>query len=91
MNVLHYINNLRREGAQVMVGNLVTATDNSQINYSICVRQPGGSLAAELGEQGIDVAEPSQYFGFRSMRQSVSFLKLSCGINGPVPKKIASI
>jgi glycosyltransferase involved in cell wall biosynthesis len=78
MNVLHYIDNLRREGAQVMVGNLVTAADKSQINYSVCVRQPGDSLAAELGEQGIDVAGPSQYFGFRSMRQSVSFLKQIC-------------
>ena len=78
MNVLHYINNLRREGAQVMVANLVTARDKSQINYSVCVRQPGGSLVAELCEQGIDVAEPAQYFGFRSMRQSVRYLKQIC-------------
>jgi len=81
MNVLHYINNLNREGAQVMVSNLVTAADKSQINYSICVRQPGGSLAAELREQGVDVVEPLQYFGFRSMRQSVIFLKQVCSEN----------
>lgn len=78
MNILHYINNLRREGAQVMVANLVTARDKSQINYSVCVRQPGGSLVAELCEQGIDVAEPAQYFGFRSMRESVRYLKQVC-------------
>ena len=81
MNVLHFINNLDREGAQVMLSNLVTAADKGQINYCICVRQPGGSLVAELRQQGVLVFEPTQYFGFRSMFQSVSFLKQVCGEN----------
>ncbi len=64
-----------------MVSNLVAAADKVQINYSICVRQPGGSLAAELRQQGVQVFEPKQYFGFWSMFQSASFLKQVCREN----------
>ena len=64
-----------------MVSNLVSAADKAQINYSICVRQPGGSLAAELRQQGVQVFEPKQYFGFWSMFQSASFLKQVCREN----------
>ena len=78
MNVLHFINNLNREGAQIMVSNLVAAADKGVIHYSVCVRQPGGSLAAELREQGVKVAEPLRYFGFWSLRESFFFLKQVC-------------
>ena len=64
-----------------MLSNLVTAADKGQINYSICVRQPGGSLAAELREKGVQVFEPAQYFGFWSMFKSVSFLQQVCREN----------
>jgi len=78
MNVLHFINNLNREGAQIMVSNLVSANDKSRINYSVCARQPGGPLAADLREQGIEVLAPPKYYGFRSIRQSIFFLKRLC-------------
>jgi glycosyltransferase involved in cell wall biosynthesis len=78
MNVLHCINNLNREGAQKVVRNLVTAENKDQPNYYVCVRQPGGSLAVELREQGISVLEPPRYYGFRSIRQSFFFLKQQC-------------
>ena len=44
MKVLHLINNLNREGAQVMVSNLVTANCSGNVQYFVCVRQPGGAL-----------------------------------------------
>jgi glycosyltransferase involved in cell wall biosynthesis len=78
MNVLHCINNLNREGAQIVVRNLVTIESKDQPNYYVCVRQPGGSLAVELREQGIAVLEPPRYYGFRSIRQSFFFLKRQC-------------
>lgn len=78
MNVLHVINNLDREGAQVMVRNLVTANPQSQINYSVCARRPGGALAAELRVQGVEVQAPPEYYGFRSLRKSVSYLQRLC-------------
>ncbi len=81
MNVLHFINNLNREGAQVMVSNLVTAASNGQVNYFVCVRQPGGALVSSLREQGICVVEPPQYYGFKSVLKSVKFLKRVCREN----------
>lgn len=78
MNVLHVINNLRREGAQVQLFNQVTAEIDDGISYSVCVRQPGGPLAAELRERGVDVIEPTQYYGFVSIRKSVILLKQAC-------------
>jgi glycosyltransferase involved in cell wall biosynthesis len=77
MNVLHFINNLEREGAQVVVSNLV-GSHGSGASYCVCARQPGGPLAAELREQGITVLEPSKYYGFRSILRSFVFLKQCC-------------
>ena len=73
MNVLHFINNLNREGAQVMVKNLVSANHNTRINYCVCIRQPDGPLVAELREQGIEVLTPPEYYGFRSILRSFFF------------------
>ena len=78
MNVLHFINNLNREGAQVMVKNLVSANHNTRINYCVCIRQPDGPLVAELREQGIEVLTPPEYYGFRSILRSFFFLKQQC-------------
>lgn len=78
MNVLHFINNLNREGAQVMVANLVTAANPGGVNYSVCVRQPGGSLVDELRERGIKVQEPTRRYGFFSLLRSVRFLENVC-------------
>ena len=78
MNVLHFINNLNREGAQVMVKNLVTSMNKTEADYSVCLRQPGGSLVAELRDQGIKVYQPSRYFGFASSLHMVRFLRQVC-------------
>lgn len=64
-----------------MVSNLVTANSNSQFEYIICVRQPGGALSESLRQQGITVVEPPQYFGFRRLRQSVNFIQQTCEHN----------
>ena len=81
VKVLHLINNLNREGAQVMVSNLVTANCNSHVQYFVCVRQPGGALVKSLRQTGISVIEPPQYFGFRRMFQSVYFIRKVCADN----------
>lgn len=81
MKVLHLINNLNREGAQVMVSNLVTANRKSHVQYIVCVRQPGGALVKTLQRQGVSVIEPPQYFGFRRLFQSVDFLRNVCADN----------
>ena len=81
MKILHLINNLNREGAQVMVSNLVTANRNSHVQYFVCVRQPGGALVKSLRQTGISVIEPPQYFGFRRMFQSVNFIRNVCADN----------
>jgi len=78
MNVLHFINNLNREGAQVMVKNLVTSMNKTEADYTVCLRQPGGSLVAELRDQGIKVYQPSRYFGFASSLHMVRFLRQVC-------------
>ena len=78
MNVLHLINNLEREGAQVMVSNLVSATNTGPVDYSICVRRPGSQLARELQTRGVKVLEPARYFGFRSIRKSFFFIRQQC-------------
>lgn len=78
MNVLHFINNLNREGAQVMVSNLVCANPGGQITYSVCMRQPDGPLVAPLRERGVEVLTPPQYYGFRSFLRSFFFLKQQC-------------
>ncbi len=78
MNVLHFINNLDREGAQVMVSNLVSANHKSPINYCVCIRQPDGPLVAQLREQGVAVLTPLKYYGFRSILRSFFFLKQQC-------------
>lgn len=78
MNVLHVINNLNREGAQVMLSNLLGAADGDEVSYSVCLRQPGGSLVSELRGKGLEVFEPEKYYGFRSLRQSIAFIKSAC-------------
>ena len=77
MKVLHFINNLDREGAQVMVSNLVSGA-SSGVNYCVCVRKPGGGLAVDLRARGVDVLEPNRYYGFRSILQTFFFVKQCC-------------
>ena len=81
MKVLHLINNLKREGAQVMVSNLVAAKNKDNVEYIICVRQPGGALTEKIKQQGVMVIEPSSYFGFRQLYKSIFFIKKACKDN----------
>jgi len=81
VKVLHLINNLKREGAQVMVSNLVTANDQDKVEYIVCVRQPGGSLAETIKQHGVKVVESSSYFGFRQILKSVAFIRKTCKDN----------
>lgn len=75
LRVLHLINNLKREGAQTMVFNLVTASDAGNARHVVCAREPGGALEAALGERGISVFTPSRYFGALATRRSLQFLE----------------
>ena len=61
-----------------MVSNLVSASDQGPVNYSICVRQPGSQLARDLRGRGVKVFEPACYFGFRSVRRSFFFIEQQC-------------
>lgn len=72
MNVLHLINNLRREGAQVVVFNLVTSAVGAR--HIVCAREPGGPLQSALEERGIPVFVPDRYLGARETLESLRFL-----------------
>ena len=75
MRVMHLINNLNREGAQIMVSNLLTAVSSNQVEYMVFTRQPDGSLANRLRQRGICIFEPPQYYGFRDYRKSLKYLE----------------
>lgn len=75
MRVLHLINNLHREGAQVVVFNLATAAAGGDVRHLVCVREPGGALQAELTAHGVPVFAPERYFGARDTRRSLQFLR----------------
>ena len=63
MRILHLINNLRREGAQVVAFNLVTCAAGAAARHAVCVRTPGGALQAALEAKGIPVFSPRRYYG----------------------------
>jgi glycosyltransferase involved in cell wall biosynthesis len=71
--VLHLINNLKREGAQIVVANLV-ASAGSRARHVVCVRHPGGPLQRTLEERGVPVFSPDSYYGARATRRSLRFI-----------------
>lgn len=73
MKVLHLINNLKREGAQVVVFNLVTSAA-AGARHVVCARDPGGPLQQALEERGIPVFVPDRYYGALATRKSLRFL-----------------
>jgi glycosyltransferase involved in cell wall biosynthesis len=75
LKVLHLINNLNREGAQVVVFNLATATGESTVQHIVCAREPGGALQADLEAHGVPVYAPDRYHGARETRRSLQFLE----------------
>ncbi len=74
MKVLHIINNLRREGAQVVVRNLVISSLNSDIEHVVYAREPGGSIQAELEARGVSVYVPEKYYGTLDSSRSLAFI-----------------
>jgi glycosyltransferase involved in cell wall biosynthesis len=74
LRILHVINNLKREGAQVMVFNLVTSSAAGQARHFVCVREPGGALQPALERRGIPVFAPDRYHNARSTRVSLRFI-----------------
>lgn len=74
MRVLHLINNLNREGAQVVVFNLATAGGGGNARHVVCAREPGGDLQAALAARGIPVHAPDRYHGLAQTRRSLRFL-----------------
>jgi glycosyltransferase involved in cell wall biosynthesis len=72
---LHLINNLKREGAQMVVFNLATAPDGEEVRHAICAREPKGPLQAELEQRGIPVYVPERYYGARETRRSLRFVE----------------
>lgn len=73
MKVLHLINNLKREGAQIVVFNLVTSGGGGA-RHVVGAREPGGPLQRALEERGIPVRVPDRYYGALATRQSLRFL-----------------
>lgn len=73
--MLHLINNLHREGAQVVVFNLSTLSDENEIHHAVCVREPVGALRADLESCGIRVYAPDRYYGARETRRSLRFMQ----------------
>lgn len=74
MKVLHLINNLKREGAQIVVFNLVASSDNTLIQHVVCAREPGGSLQSALEKRGVSVFVPDRYYGVFASRRSLCFI-----------------
>jgi glycosyltransferase involved in cell wall biosynthesis len=75
MKVLHVINNLRREGAQIVLRNLVTANAAAGVRHAVWVRDPmGGPLREELERRGVAVHAPNRYYGAAATRRSLAFL-----------------
>jgi glycosyltransferase involved in cell wall biosynthesis len=73
MKVLHLINNLRREGAQVVVFNMLTSGAGAP-DQAVCVREPGGALQPELQAHGVRVFAPDRYYGAAATRRSLQFI-----------------
>ena len=53
--ILHLINNLAREGAQVVVHNLVSYPGGGEIEHIVFSREPNGQLQPVLEERGVRV------------------------------------
>lgn len=75
MKVLHLINNLRREGAQMVIYNLVTASAAEHVRHLVCARQPDGALALALTRRGVPVFAPERYFPAVETMRSVHFIE----------------
>jgi glycosyltransferase involved in cell wall biosynthesis len=73
LKVLHLINNLKREGAQIVVFNLVTSGGGGT-RHVVSARDPGGPLLKALAERGIPVFVPDRYYGALATRKSLRFL-----------------
>lgn len=73
LKVLHLINNLKREGAQVVMFNLVTA-GGTRARHVVCARAPGGRLQMTLAAHGVPVHVPERYHGASATRQSLRFI-----------------
>ena len=74
MKVLHLINNLQREGAQVVVFNLVTSTGPSFVQHIVYAREPGGPLQSALEKCGIPIYVADQYYGALATKRSLKFI-----------------
>lgn len=75
MKVLHVINNLHREGAQVVVSNLVTAGTADDVRHAVFSRTPGGALRDELSARGVPVHAPDRYYPARQLRHTLRWLE----------------
>jgi len=73
LRVLHLINNLKREGAQIVVANLV-ASAGGRARHVVCVRHPGGPLQRAIEDRGVPVFSPDSYYGTRATRRSLRFI-----------------
>jgi len=75
VKVLHLINNLNREGAQIVIFNLVSSNTQEDIQHLVCARQPGGQLQDALKQKGIKVFVPECYYGILKTGHSIKFIK----------------
>lgn len=57
IRVLHLVHNLKREGAQIVVRNLLQNLDPAVCTPLVCGWKAGGELAEELAAAGVDVIE----------------------------------
>ncbi len=75
IRVLHLINNLAREGAQVVVYNLVSYPGSGEFEHIVFSREPNGQLQPALAQRGIKVFAPDYYYGIVQTRRSVAFIQ----------------
>ncbi|WJG09744.1 glycosyltransferase [Aliiglaciecola sp. LCG003] len=60
LRILHLIHNLDREGAQVVLKNIVTSTESNRSNHVVCAWKRGGPIQDDLEKLGVKVFVASQ-------------------------------
>lgn len=74
MRVLHLLPNLRREGAQVFVHNLVTCAGAENAEYVVCAWQQGGALLEAFQRGAVPAFVPARTHRFSTPWRTLGFI-----------------
>jgi glycosyltransferase involved in cell wall biosynthesis len=74
MKVLHLIPNLKREGAQVLLFNLITCGVARRTQCVVCAWREGGALHGALKEHAVPTFVPARSRRFSTPRRTLGFI-----------------